>query len=266
MAFKNGQPVTVLLAARMGSSRFPGKTLSDLHCLPMLERQIERIRKSIYIDSVVVATTELPADQEIEDWCKVKDVECFRGSADDVLGRLTSAAQHFNMHTVVEVLGDNPLVHSEMIDAAVELYFEKKTDYVATLTDEYPKAPNGLKKFPIGVRVQVFPATTLIRCSELTKNDSHREHATSYIAENPDIFSIAFVEAEKVFSACNRPELTFAVNFPNNLDLIRLIFDELYEKNNNFSVEYAINLFDLRPDLLPLMGNESVHLGSPQHT
>lgn len=255
MAFKDGQPVTVLLAARMGSSRFPGKTLSDLHSLPMLERQIERIRKSIYIDNVVVATTELPADQEIESWCRAKDVGCYRGSADDVLGRLTSAAQHFNMKTVVEVLGDNPLVHSDMIDAVVELYFEKKTDYVATLTDEYPKATGGSKKFPIGVRIQVFPATTLARCSELTKNDSHREHATSYIAENPDIFSTTFLEAEKLFSSCNRPELNFAVNFPKNLDLIRSIFNELYEQNKNFSVEDVINLLDLRPDLISLMGN-----------
>jgi len=256
MAFKDGQPVTALIAARMGSSRFQGKTLSDLHGLPMLEQQIERIRKSDYIDNIVVATTELPTDQQIEDWCNVNDVGCYRGSAEDVLGRLTCTAKYYNMTTIVEVLGDNPLVHSDMIDAAVELYFEKSIDYVATLTNEYPKAEEGLKKFPIGIRVQVFSANTLIRCSKLAKNACHREHATSYIAENPDIFSTAFVEAAAHFSDCNRPQLTFAVNLPKNLKLIQYIFEELYDKNNNFNVQDVIKFFDSRPDLRLLMGNE----------
>ena len=255
MACKDRQPVTALLAARMGSSRFKGKTLSDLHGHPMLKQQIERVRKSSYIDSVVVATTELPADQEIEEWCKANDVRCYSGSAEDVLGRLTSAAQHFKMTTVVEVLGDNPLVHSDMIDAALELYFEKRTDYVATLTEEYPKAEAGLKTFPVGVRVQVLSVDTLIRCSELAKNDSHREHATSYIAENPDIFTTAFVVADGVFANCARPELTFAVNYPKNLELIRAVFEELYNNDNNFSVEDAIKVFDSKPELKPLMGS-----------
>jgi spore coat polysaccharide biosynthesis protein SpsF len=255
MPFKDTQSITALIAARMNSSRFPGKTLSDLHGLPMLERQIERISKSSYVTDIVVATTELPADQEIEDWCKAHNVRCYRGSANDVLGRLSSAAQHFNMKTVVEVLGDNPLVHSDMIDAAVELYFEKKTDYVATLTDEYPKATDDLKKFPIGVRVQVFPIATLVRCSEMAKDNSHREHATSYIAENPDLFSTVFVEAVGKFSDCNRPELTFAVNLPKNLELIRLSYNKLYDLNSNFTVQDAISLFDSLPSLKPLMGN-----------
>jgi spore coat polysaccharide biosynthesis protein SpsF len=124
------------------------------------------------------------------------------------------------------------------------------------LTEEYPKAEAGLKKFPIGVRVQVLSVNTLVRCSELAKNDGHREHATSYIAENPNIFTTAFVEADDVFSNCARPELTFAVNYSKNLDLIREAYKELYNKNDNFSVEDVINFFDSRQDLKALMGNE----------
>jgi spore coat polysaccharide biosynthesis protein SpsF len=256
MAFKDRRHVTALIAARMGSSRFEAKTLADLHGLPMLNRQIERIRKSDYIDSVVVATTDLPADQQIEDWCKLNDVGCYRGSAKDVLGRLACAARTFNMTNIVEVLGDNPLVHADMIDAAVKLYFEKNVDYVATLTNEYPKAAEGLKKFPIGIRVQVFSITTLVRCSELAKHDCHREHATSYIAENPNLFSTVFVEAVEHFSTCNRPELTFAVNLPKNLELIRFIYKKSYDNNNNFTVQDAIRLFDSTPALKLLMGNQ----------
>jgi spore coat polysaccharide biosynthesis protein SpsF len=255
MFLKDIKSATALVAARMGSSRFQGKTLSDLNGLPMIKQQIERIKMSRYIDNVVVATTDLPADHKIEEWCYNNKIGCYRGSASDVLGRLNCAAQHFNMNTIVEVLGDNPLVHSDLIDSAVELYFEKKVDYVATLTNEYPRADKGLKKFPIGVRVQVFPISTLIRCAELATDESHREHATSYIADNPHIFSTAFVEAVGKFSRCNRPELTFAVNIPKNLDLIRCIFSELFQKDNNFTLQQVIDFFDSKEELKLLMGN-----------
>lgn len=256
MAFNNGQKVTALLAARMGSSRFQGKTLADLHGQPMLKRLVERIRQSRYVDDVVVATTELEEDGAIEDWCEKNSVGCFRGSASDVLGRLNSAVVRFNLSTVVEVLGDNPLVHSAMIDASVELFFRDRLDYVATLTNEYPKAAPELRKFPIGVRVQVLSADTFKRCAALAILNNHREHATSFIAEHPDVFKTGFVEAKDAFAACYRPELTFAVNFKKNMELIRNIFREGYDRNPCFGVEEAIGLYDANPEWHRLMGND----------
>lgn len=249
----NEQKITALIAARMGSSRFKGKTLADLHGEPMLKRLIERIKKSQYVDNVIVATTFLQEDRAIEEWCEKNGVGCFRGSDADVLGRLNSAARHFKASNIAEILGDNPLVHSSMIDSAVELFFKDKLAYVATLTNEYPKAEPGLKKFPIGVRVQVFSIETLNKCAELAKLDHYREHATSFIAKNPEIFSTGFIEAKDEFAGSNRPELTFAVNLMKNLELIRNIFKVCYGENSNFTVETAIETFDKNPQWHPLM-------------
>ena len=62
----------------MGSSRFPGKTLEDLHGMPMLSQLIERIKASNYVNDLVVATTDLNQDKDIEEWCKQNEIGCYR--------------------------------------------------------------------------------------------------------------------------------------------------------------------------------------------
>jgi len=249
--------ISALIAARMGSSRFAGKSLADLHGKPMLERMVERIRASERIGQVVLATTELAEDDPLEAWAESIGVGCFRGSADDVLGRLRSAADAFEMETIVEMLGDNPLVHSDLIDAALDVFGAGDFDYVATLTDEYPNADKALKRFPIGVRVQVFSMDTLRRCEELANSLYNREHATTFIAEHPDIFKTGFVEADGVFAELNHPKMTFAVNHRENLDLIRGIFKACFDENSNFSVGQAITAYQNDETLKSLMGEQN---------
>ncbi|MEQ8667405.1 MAG: NTP transferase domain-containing protein [Rhodospirillales bacterium] len=246
--------VTALIAARMGSSRFAGKSLADLHGKPMLSRMVERVRRAARVEGVVLATTILPEDDALQDWADAEGVQCFRGSADDVLGRLRAAAERFEMDTIVEMLGDNPLVHASMIDAALDLYEDANPDYVATVTNEYPLAAAELKRFPIGVRVQVFSIETLRRCEERAKTAENREHATSFIASHPEMFETTYVEASGPFAVLNRPELTFAVNFPENLDLIRGVFAECYASGRDFGIEQAIEAVDNDPALMALMG------------
>lgn len=245
---------TALMAARMGSSRFPGKSLADLHGKPMLERMVERIRRARGVSRVVLATTDLAEDDALAHWAEGMDIGCFRGSASDVLGRLHGAAEAFGMDVIVEMLGDNPLVHSDLIEAALDRYAEGGLDYVATLTNEYPKAPTGMKRFPIGVRVQVFGIETIRRCADLARAPENREHATSFIAMHPEIFRTAFVEAAGRFADSNRPELTFAVNHPGNLDLIRAMFARCHGDDPNFPVAAAIAAYDADPGLAVLMG------------
>lgn len=248
---------SALIAARMGSSRFPGKTLTDLHGKPMLERMVERVRACERISDIMLATTDLEEDDRLESWAGSIGIKCFRGSADDVLLRLRTAAEAGQMQTIVEMLGDNPLVHSDLIDSALDLFKTGSFDYVATVTNEYPNADPVLARFPIGVRVQVFSMETLLRCDRMATAPENREHATSFIAEHPELFRTGFVEATGSFADLCRPELTFAVNHRENLDLIRRIYDACYETDPNFDLANAIRAFDARPEIHQLMGAQN---------
>ena len=62
--------IVAIIQARMGSTRLPGKVLMDLNGIPMLQYQVNRVEKSKLIEQVVVATSKLPQDDEIEIFCK----------------------------------------------------------------------------------------------------------------------------------------------------------------------------------------------------
>jgi spore coat polysaccharide biosynthesis protein SpsF len=250
--------IIALIAARMGSSRLPGKTLMPIVNVPMLGSLVERIRCCKSIDKIVLATTDNAEDNELEKWCKENNIGCYRGSSDDVLLRLKLAAKKYRADYIVELLGDNPLVHSDLIDSVIDRFLSNKYDYVATVTNEYPNADKSLKRFPIGVRVQMFSYDALELCDNLAKKSYNREHATTFIGENPSIFKTSFVEAKGQFFELNRPELNFAVNYDENMELIRFIFNRHIGKDRNFTIESAIQTYDDNDLLHNLMGCQEV--------
>ena len=99
-----------IIQARTGSTRLPGKVLIDLAGEPMLGRVLRCISRATTIDAVVVATTELPADDEIVAVARKYGAASFRGSVQDVLSRYVGAAQQTEADVVVRVTADCPLL------------------------------------------------------------------------------------------------------------------------------------------------------------
>ena len=107
-------PVAVV-QARMSSTRLPGKVLADLGGRPVIEWVVRRLRASRELAGVVVATSDHPSDDPIEEAAPAR---VFRGPLDDVLGRYAIAARELEVVTfrgmarrvrVYEVLGTYPL-------------------------------------------------------------------------------------------------------------------------------------------------------------
>ena len=100
----------VVLASRMSSSRLPGKALLPIfEEMSMLDVLLHRIRLAKHVTGVVLATSVDQSDDPLESWALKNEVECFRGSLDDVLGRLAGCISQLEMQSFVEILGDNPL-------------------------------------------------------------------------------------------------------------------------------------------------------------
>jgi spore coat polysaccharide biosynthesis protein SpsF len=62
--------VVAIIQARMGSTRLPGKVMKEVLGKPLLEYQIERVRRSKLINKIVVATTTKETEQPIVDLCE----------------------------------------------------------------------------------------------------------------------------------------------------------------------------------------------------
>ncbi|MGZ3476188.1 MAG: cytidylyltransferase domain-containing protein, partial [Polyangiales bacterium] len=69
--------LVVVIQARTGSSRLPGKVLLPLAGKPLLARMVERVRAAKTPFETVVATTTSAADDTVVELCRDLDVRCF---------------------------------------------------------------------------------------------------------------------------------------------------------------------------------------------
>lgn len=112
--------IVCTIEARMGSSRLPGKTMKKILGKHMLELLIERLKRSKYINDIIVATSVAPMDSIIAELSEKIGVHCFRGSEKDVLGRVLNAAKSVNADIIVEITGDCPLIDPVVVDKVIE--------------------------------------------------------------------------------------------------------------------------------------------------
>jgi 3-deoxy-manno-octulosonate cytidylyltransferase (CMP-KDO synthetase) len=123
--------VVVVIPARYGSSRLPGKPLVSLAGQPMIQRVYERAQSAQRADRVIVATD----DERI-----VKAVQGFGGEArmtrpDHRTGteRVAEVAAHETGDIFINVQGDEPLLDPVAVDTAVEALLEEPQTAIATV-------------------------------------------------------------------------------------------------------------------------------------
>jgi len=123
--------VVVVIPARYGSTRLPGKPLLSLNGQPMIQRVYERAKSARSVDRVIVATD----DDRI-----VKAVTSFGGEArmtrpDHRTGteRVAEVAAHVEGEVFVNVQGDEPLLDPAAVDTAVSALLEEPQAAVATV-------------------------------------------------------------------------------------------------------------------------------------
>ncbi len=247
--------IGAFIVVRLSSSRLPAKGIMKILEKPMIQLMIERVQQSRCIDKVIIATSELPSDDPLEDLAEKLGVGCYRGSLEHVMERINGAAKANGCDTIVELLGDNPLVHSDLIDDVLKIHTREQCDYTATLTKEYPTSAKEMESFSAGIRVQVYSQAV---CEEYKAYpdyiNNEEKHPCAYIFEHPDSFKLKFLEASEKWSYLNRPELNFAVNYRKNFDMTRTIFEMLYPDNNNFSLKQVCDLMDKERHLYLQMG------------
>ncbi|MDB5752483.1 MAG: kdsB [Ramlibacter sp.] len=123
---------TVLIPARLASTRLPDKPLADIAGLPMVVRVAQRARQCAATRVVVAADS-----QRIADVCKAHGVEALLTRTDHPSGsdRLAEACEQLGLagdDVVVNVQGDEPLIEPCLIDAVAALLRERPQASMST--------------------------------------------------------------------------------------------------------------------------------------
>lgn len=200
-----GASIGIVLQARMGSSRLPGKVLKPLAGVPMLGCVIRRLGSARRAGPTFLATTDLAADDAVAALGAERGCAVFRGSEADVLDRYYQCAKAHGLDSIVRATGDNPFVDAEELDRLVDFYLAEGLDYAGAFAELGCPLPKG-----IGLEIMGFK--TLETAWKEGKAPHHREHVNEFILENPDRFAIAAPPCPPEKAA---PDLSFTVDTPD---------------------------------------------------
>jgi spore coat polysaccharide biosynthesis protein SpsF len=228
----------VVIQARMGSSRLPGKVLLPLGDRPVLAHVVERCRRSM-ADEVVVATSVQPGDDVLEAWCRQENYPLLRGDEDDVLSRYVAAAHREKADVVVRVTADCPAQDPVTMDRVIRAVIESGVDYASSKAEE--TSPDAL---PRGLNVEVFTKEALEAIQVRAFEPRHREHVTLLVHEDPS-FRVLRLSAPEGLA---RPNYRMTLDTPADYAMLLRLFREC-PVTPGTTLEEMIAFLDENPDV-----------------
>lgn len=188
--------ILCIVQARMGSSRLPGKVMKLLNGKPMITYTLEALKRSKYINQVILATSNKKQDDELANYVESLGIEVFRGDEDNVLKRYKLASDKYKGDIIVRVTGDCPLINPIICDNVITHYLMYDYDYVRL------DVPNSFQR---GFDTEVFSKEVLDKVDKIVEENEdsnskmYKEHVTYYIYSNEKNFKIGIVSGKEDF-------------------------------------------------------------------
>ena len=224
--------VVIIIQARMGSSRLPGKTMMKLGGKPMLFHVIDRALHSKLTDTVVVATTRNSEDIPIVELSNELNVHIYCGSEDDVLDRYYQASKKYDADLIIRITADCPLIDPIIIDDLIKYYlkYDNKIDYANVYITE-------------GLEAEIFNFSALKKSWKNANKKYQREHVTIYMHENEDMFIC------QQMPSIDLSHLRLTVDTHKDYIVVSKLFQSLY-KDDIFHIPEIIKYLSNNPTLI----------------
>jgi spore coat polysaccharide biosynthesis protein SpsF len=196
----------VVLQARVGSSRLPGKILAPVGGVPLLIRAAKRLLAAApegFQWELVVATTTLPEDDATEQLCRAHALACCRGSPEDVLARYAAAAADLTERDViVRATADNPAYCPRRTESLLAEHLRHGADYTCI---------DGLSY----VVPEVINVAALRNMARRAATPYQREHVTPWLREGQTAWRV--LRLPRDWQGL-RPELRLTIDTPTELE------------------------------------------------
>lgn len=234
------EQIVIVVQARMGSSRLPGKVLLPIMGKPLLLLMLERVKAAVMADRVVVATTTETEDDPIVGLCLEEEIDCFRGHPTDLLDRHYKAGRYFGADILVKIPSDCPLIDPDIINRVLCHFVHHRSEY-DFVSNLHPAT------YPDGNDVELMPMNILERAWREALKPYEREHTTPYIWDNPHLFRIGNVEWESGldYSMSHR----WTIDYLEDYEFIRAVYEHLYASKPLFGLTDIVRLLAHKPEI-----------------
>jgi spore coat polysaccharide biosynthesis protein SpsF len=232
--------VVIIIQARMGSTRLPGKVIKRVSGIPLLLLQYQRLSLSKLADQIVIATSTNPNDSSIVKLCLDHAIMYFKGSESDVLKRYYDAATFFKADIIVRINSDCPLIDPRVVDKVINAFLSsgQTVDYASNILEE---------TYPTGMHVEVFSYNAIKKASERHTQLDEKEHVTPYIYRNPSIFKLL-----SVTNSINLSMHRWTVDYEEDFEFISQIIKKKIKNNIDTSMNQIVEFLDNNPKLLEI--------------
>ena len=211
--------VGIIIQARMGSKRLPGKVMKKINGRPLIYYLLKRAQLSS-IKNIFVATSIEKQNKVLIDYLSdnFPDITIYKGSEDNVFSRYLDVARKYSLSTIIRLTADCPLIDYRIIN---EMYNNFKTnnkhlDYFSNTT------PSAESTYPDGMDVEIFTLKALEKANKLNLTKSELEHVTPCFLNSKYDF-----KTNKIDFKTNLSYLHLSVDYQHNFDLIERIINEL---------------------------------------
>jgi len=204
--------VTVgIIQCRTGSTRLVEKALMHLDGRPMIQLYIQRCKRIKGLDVLVLATTEKPEDNILEEIALTEGIEVFRGSENDLVDRYLKCALKYEAELIVRLCADNPLIEYEEVESLINSFCHE--EYLHTNSGDFQDIADGL-----GAELYHIDALKWLDRT-LAKDDAkYREHPHLIFNEMNLLITVPLKE--------DYPKVKLDLNTREEYNYIKAIFDK----------------------------------------
>jgi len=144
----------VIIPARWGSTRFPGKPLCEIAGKPLLRHVWERCRRARKIDRTIIATDDMRIAEAAFAWgAEVALTSPKHQSGTDRIAEVAKRAKDFSL--IINVQGDEPLADPQLLDRIVSTLQQNRQIAIVTAAHPFKNARDALSPHQVKVVIDL---------------------------------------------------------------------------------------------------------------
>ena len=235
--------IVACIAARMESSRLPGKVLRPLNGYPMNGVLVQRLKRdSKLIDDICICTPDGDANQPIRDAAVEWGVHTTAGTQKDILQNFIDSTEQLGGDHMLRITGDNVFTDPDYIDVMIKAHLEHEAEYTRT------------ENLPLGVTAEVMSLPMAKRLHEMVKDDPVKTQYMLLYSFDPDNFKCCVVEPEPEH---NRPYYSCTIDTDEDWERTEDIMKAFPDAEWGPSLTQIIGWMDDHPTLRKNLDPES---------
>ena len=222
----------IVIQARMGSTRLPGKILKPFYKnLSILELIVNNIKSAVSNKyEIVIATSNNTENNIIEDFAIKNELKLYRGDECDVLSRFIGVGVQNGYSHILRICSDNPFISKYYLDKLISEWEVLTSNHYLSFK-MYDGTP--VIKTHLGFFAEIVSLNSLQVAYNSTNKLNYRENVTEYVYSNPIKFNVKFLELPTYIS--KRNDLRFTIDDIKDFEILEEIYRTILF-NDDFNI------------------------------